>query len=174
MGGKNGETQFDEHELATWLLSRMSEFATGVGVACWEELPFHLHFKNKLEPSEIRREIMVAVLYATQLFLEEHLGIDVSQRIVTAVIRGGFKTKCLQGDIGKYNTLSELLENRFSRYVKARQDPVATDETVRRVMMGVLAACSLGFDDEARAKFAEHVAAHLMCWVNEQKRDIAY
>lgn len=174
MAGKNGETKPNELKLATCLLSQMSEFAIGVGAACLENLPFHLHFQNKLEPSEIRRETMLAVLYATQLFLEENLGIHASQRIVAAVIGAGFKTKCLRGDIGKYHALSELLENRFARYAKARQDPLATEETARRVMMGVVAACSLGLYDEARAQFATHVATHLTLWVNEQKRTLGW
>jgi len=160
-----------EAALAAGLLEEMSAFAAGVGDECLENLPRHLGFREALDPADIRRETMVAILYSTRLVLAKTCGAESTDRILEA-IQERFVTTCLGGNTGEFKDLGDLLANRFERYARARKDPMAKDETVRSVMMGIVAACSLGLEDEARRQFATHVGVHIGMWREALRRSL--
>jgi hypothetical protein len=159
----------EELELASSLMTLLSEFAQQLGKQCLKELPRHMKFNEKLDPVDIQRETMMAVLFSTESFLSERYGIDIGKRIITS-LQERFCTECLGGSLGEFTHLSELVDNRFARYEKARKDPMAKNETMRSVMMGIVAACSLGLEDNARVVFATHVGTHVFLWSESLKR----
>ena len=163
MNDNADNVQPEQVELGQWLVGQMADLATAVGESCLDELPRHLKFREKLKPGEIRRETMVAILYSTKLCLTDAFGEELAAEVDVA-IRKDFVAKCLQGDIGEFSNLDDLLANRFQRYVKARNDPMAKDEMLRDMMMGIVAACSLGLEDKPRMQFATHLGAHVSMW----------
>ncbi len=164
MQTENRDLAPDEQSLIASLLEEMAGFSETVGDNCLDDLPRHLGFGDTLKLADIRRETLVAILFATGRVLSDLYEPEIAERVASGLASGGFLKRCLAGNTGEFNTLDDLLKNRFECYVKARSDPVAENETLRCTMMGVVAACSLGLEDEARMQFAAHVGAHIMVW----------
>ncbi len=158
-------------DIVLFLYQSLEELSPTIGESCVEDMPRHFHFRDKLSPNDVRREVMLGALYVTRLFLDDlSMGSEGEE-----IVEGIAEILCARGALGNVSPseLTDTLSNRFDRYIRARQDPLATTEEVMKLtMMGIVCACSLGLTDKARVEFAKHVGAHLLLLREDLRRAV--